>query len=224
MTIRKFMHYLTGRKKIEVDIAKKFPAPEKVERIPETVSISDLLGKLAALTPGSPIEERNRALVSFIAETGCQVNEATKLQWSALDFETHTVKIYGKNERTLKLSKELCARFEELRKILGETKSDGPCFIGYNRYGPLKAAISSRGVELLLKSYAARLGYEDLGPRLLRHSAVIQWYLSGMNESEIQARLGLKTKYSFRVYAPLFAKIRETDSGSKSSSETTSIS
>lgn len=221
MTIRKFMHYLTGRKKIEVDIAKKFPAPEKVERIPETISIRMLLAKLDEVQATNPIEERNRVLVAFLSETGCQVSEAVRLRWSAIDFSAKTVHFYGKNERKITVSDSLAQRFEKLREALGESKGDGPCFIGYNRYGPLKAAISSRGVELLLKGYAQKLGYEDLGPRLLRHSAVIEWFVSGVSENEIQTRLGLKTKYSFRIYEPIFAKLRDA---SKSTNQTTSIS
>lgn len=221
MTIRKLMSYLTGRKKIDIDIAKKLPAPEKVERIPETISIREFLDKLDRSPAGTAIEERNRALIALIAETGCQVNEAAKLKWDALNFDVQQVTFYGKNERTVGLSRTLSDRFAALKSIVSPD-GDGPCFIGYNRYGPLKAAISSRGIELLLKSYATKLGYTDLGPRLLRHSAVIEWYLSGVSEAEIQSRLGLRTKYSFRVYEPLFAQIREGKI--KSNSTTTSIS
>jgi hypothetical protein len=55
----------------------------------------------------------------------------------------------------------------------------------------------------LVKAYAAKLGFPEIVPRTIRHSAVMGWFQQGMTEEEIQRRLGLKSAYAFRAYEAL---------------------
>lgn len=208
MTLRKLMNYLMQRKKLEVDVAKKLPAPEKIERIPFTVPTAKLIEAIRGLDQNEAIFVRNRAILWFLAETGCAVSELVKLRWTEVDLAAKKVEILGKNERQLKISSDLASALEALRA--GQDPKSY-CFTGHNRYGRISGAITTRGVELLVKGYQEKLGLGELTPRLFRHSAVIHWYEQGVSANEIQKRLGLKTPYAFRVYAPLFSKIRSTN-------------
>jgi site-specific recombinase XerD len=217
MTVRKLMNYLTNRKKLDFDIAKKLPAPEKLERVPETVDLAGLRAAVAKLDTGSHLARRNEALFGILMDTGCAVSEAAKLRWAALDLKNGKVTFYGKAERELKLTPHTLASTAKLREFAAD---DELCFIGFNRHGPVRIGkralgITSRGIEMLVKSLAGTLGFPKVTPRTLRHSAVVEWFRAGVNEDEIQKRLGLRTSYAFRIYAPIFSAIR-------SSSETTS--
>lgn len=204
MTVRKLMTYLASRKRIEIDVAKKLPAPAKIERIPFTVDSGKLIEAIRGLETGTPILARNRALLWLLAETGCSVAEAAALRWKETDLEARRVEFLGKSQRTLSISAGLA---NALGEVVGSAKPHEPCFRGFNRFGSLGGAITPRGIELLVKSYEPKLGLGSLTPRSFRHSIVVHWYREGTSESEIQKRLGLKTAYSFRVYAPIFAKI-----------------
>ncbi|MBS1961457.1 MAG: tyrosine-type recombinase/integrase [Bdellovibrionales bacterium] len=225
MTVRKLMNYLTNRKKLDLDVAKRLPAPEKIERVPETLDLARLRTEVATLDTGSPLARRNLALLGLLMDTGCTVSEAAGLRWSAVDAKAGTVRFYPKGEgaaRDLRLSAETLAAFARLRESAG---ADELCFLGFNRHGPMRVGkralgITPRGIELLVKSVAGGLGYAKVTPRTLRHSAVVEWFRAGASEEEIQRRLGLRTPYAFRIYAPIFAAIR--DGRSKSSSGTTS--
>jgi site-specific recombinase XerD len=215
MTVRKLMNYLTNRKKLDLDIAKRLPAPEKIERVPETVDLAKFRADFAKLDTGSPLALRNAALLGLMMDTGCSVSEAAKLRWTQLDLRGGKLSLLGRGsagaERDLKLSPVTLAAIEKLKESAGE---DALCFVGFNRYGPMKVGkrtlgITPRGIEMLVKSLAETLGYSGVTPRTLRHSAVIEWFRAGASEDEIQRRLGLRTPYAFRIYAPIFAAIRE---------------
>lgn len=214
LTVRKLLKYLSKRKKIAIDVGRKLPAPHKVERIPATIDSASLIAAIRALPSETVLDARNRALLWTLTETGCLVSEASRIRYENWGQQTEggqtTLYIDGKSARTIPVSRELYAAIQELRQRAGETQH---LFLGFNRFGPLGSAITPRGVEILVHSYAARLGFPELTPRTLRHSAVVRWSQEGMVRADIQKRLGLKTSYAFRVYDPLI----------KSSSKTTSI-
>lgn len=236
MTVRKLTHYLTTRKKLDLDIAKKLLAPEKIERVPTTIALGSYREKVETLPRESYLALRNGAVLAFLSDTGCSVSEGAKLRWSALQFEegdkVGRVSFYGKSERACPLSSRTLAWLKSLRaEALAlaastdlESIADSVCFVGFNRHGPIRLGkkslgITPRGIEMLVKSLSETLGFAGVTPRTLRHSAVIDWFRNGIREDEIQRRLGLKTPYAFRIYQPIFTAIR-----SKSSSETTSTS
>lgn len=220
MTVRKLMQYLTARKKLDLDIGRKLPAPEKVERVPVTLDATALRKSVLEKDGSSHLRLRNTVLLLTLLETGASVSEVAKLRWSMIDFQAGTLRFLGKSERDLPMSSELTSRFAKLRTHAVD--SDDLCFVGFNRYGPVRLGkksigITSRGVEMLVKGFCEDLGFSEITPRTIRHSAVVAWFRAGVAEPEIQKRLGLKTAYAFRIYQPIFQSIR-------SSSGTTSTS
>jgi site-specific recombinase XerD len=217
MTVRKFFHYLLQRKKVDVDVGRRILTPAKLERIPQTFPLGELTQTIRALPAETIIDRRNRLLLWTLAETGCQVSELTRLrfeQWFSAG-EQGILEIEGKSARKVPVTADL------YREALGVRSASGAqsrwLFLGFNKFGSLGAPISSRGVELLVKSYSSRLGVDGITPRGFRHSAALYWHEQGLSRKEIQERLGLKTDYAFRAYDLIFAK---TDS--KSKTETTS--
>jgi site-specific recombinase XerD len=214
LTAHRFVRYLSQRNQLLIEAPNKLPAPHKVERVPFTVSQKALIDAVRALPVTSVLERRNRALLWVLAETGCQVSEIIQLRFEHwIRSGSHSqVTIPGKASRTLPVSTDLLSEIEELKASShGRTAA---VFLGFNKHGPLGAPISARGVELLVRFYSSRLNIPELTPRTFRHSAVIGWFEQGITQDEIQKRLGLRTAYAFRAYAPLL----------KSSSSATSTS
>lgn len=225
LTVRRMLKYLTLRNKLTLDVGRKIPAPQKIERIPLTVSYSDLLQAVRKLPADVEIQARNRALLWTLVETGCLVSEVTPLRfedWKVLPREqseidvppAYYVTFGGKAARAVPVSSDLYQEIERLRIKAGERQ---PIFLGFNKFGSLGAPITARGIEMLVKSYAPRLGFEILTPRTFRHTAVIEWFKSGLSRAEIQKRLGLKTDYAFRTYDPVFKSMKKTTSISEKS-------
>jgi site-specific recombinase XerD len=204
MTVRKFLNYLLIRNKLAEPIGKLLLTPHKVERLPAVVPLKALIDAIRALPTDTEIHSRNRTLLWVLAETGCIVSEATRLRfedWRTLDDGNGELEILGKNARKVLVSSDLLDAAAKLRAISAGREY---MFLGFNKFGPLKSPITSRGVELLVRVYAERLGFPDLTPRTFRHSAVISWHERGYTQAEIQARLGLRSAYAFRTYEQMF--------------------
>lgn len=208
LTVRRFLKYLSKRKKLRINPAEQMPAPYKVERIPVTVDIAALGPVIRALPTESVIQRRNRVLLWTLTETGCLVSEAANLRYSqwANTPDGAVLRMEGKAPRTIPVSPELMTAIEELKPTEADGASDPHIFGGFNKFGPLGGSISPRGIELLVKHHSTKLGFPELTPRTIRHSCVIFWHREGLKQEEIQLRLGLKTAYAFRVYQPLFKK------------------
>ena len=211
LTVRRFLSYLVNRNKLPVELGKKIPTPHKIERVPFVVSSEKLVQTIQSLGRETLLDERNRVLLWTLAETGCQVSEVATLRFE--DWEVPEgaggqplLQLNGKSPRALPVSVELRESVLGLKARAGGTPY---LFLGFNKFGSLGSAISPRGVELLVKFHAPKLGYPELTPRTFRHSAVLRWYQEGCSREEILKRLGLKTPYAFRSYEPLFAQAEQ---------------
>lgn len=215
LTVQKFLGYLSRRNKIPEGIARKFPTPHKIERIPATVPSERLLAAIRALPSETLLDHRNRVMLWTLAETGCQVSEVAKLRYDCWE-QGPTLALAGKSARKIPVSPEL---FEAVQALRVRGKDSPWLFLGFNKFGSLGAPISPRGIELLVRSYAARLGFPDLTPRTFRHSAVLRWFSEGLAQKQIQDRLGLRTAYAFRVYEVMLAGVsaRSTTAATSSS-------
>lgn len=211
LTVRRFFKYLVGRKQLDVNVSARLPAPYKVERVPKTLNIDDLINALkadssSALEMGSQAA-RNRALVWTLAETGALVSEVARLRFDSLNlaagqpsltiFSAGRVTADGGASRDVPISDGL------LQALSSLDRKTAWLFLGFNKGGPLAAPITPRGIEILLHSYGKRLSYPALTPRLIRHSRVLSWLREGKTKEEVQRLLGLRSDYAFRVYAPL---------------------
>jgi site-specific recombinase XerD len=214
LTVTQFLNYLAKRKKLSPEMSQKVPAPNKIERIPVTVPIDQLLQSIRALPIHTLLDARNQALLWTLAESGCLVSEIPSLRfesWARNSLNSAVVRLGGKELRPVPVSIDLYEAIQALKARTGG-KSNW-IFLGFNKFGSLGAPITSRGVEMLVKHYGPRLGMAQLTPRTFRHSVILHWFEQGVPQAEIQARLGLKTTYAFRSYEPLL----------RSSSKTTSI-
>ena len=203
LTAKKFVTYLSQRKKLSVEFAKKLPAPARLERTPQVVPRAEILKVIETLPSETVKDRRTKLLFWVMSETGALVSEVVRVRYSDLvrpsGKSPALLKIHGKSARDLEISKEL---LDELLALQKGSSSDW-IFTGYNRNGTLGAPMTPRGVELLVKHHFQG---KRLTPRGFRHAAVLTWYQEGISKSEIQKRLGLTSAYAFRVYDLLFEK------------------
>ena len=213
LTVTQFLAYLAKRKKASQSLSQKVAAPHKVEKVPYTLSSQALLSAIQTLPSTTFLDERNRLLLWILAETGCLVSEVSQLrfdQWQSSGKKNACVEFFGKSRRSVPVSPMLFEAVEAFKNREGSHPQW--IFLGFNKFGSLGNPITDRGVELLVKAYAEKLGSSDLTPRTFRHSAVVFWFQQGIKIPEIQARLGLKTSYAFRAYEPLFKSMSGTKS------------
>ncbi len=206
LTVRRLFAYLQKRGRLELDLARRIPAPHKIEKVPRVVHAGDLLARVRELPSESLLECRNRVLLWTLLESGLLVSEAAALREDHFDPESRMLDVPGKQARRIPVSRELLQAMAELQK---RNRGARYLFQGFNRHGPISGtAITPRGIEMLVKSHRPLLG--KVTPRTLRHSVVIHWAREGHDQEKIRVWLGLKTDYAFRAYAPLLRGIKSS--------------
>lgn len=232
ITLHRFIEYLGKRKKIPLVLDRKILTPHKIERVPFVMPYEKLIVAIQHLgdvnryhrnLPGDIRREildlsginnelvfRNRLLLWILAETGCLVSEVCRLRWS--DFQTEVIEFHGKGStlsRKIAVSPSLFEAAMQYRRIQSERGEW--LFRGFNKFGVVGSGpMTPRGVEILVCSLRERfeelLGLsfeEEFTPRTFRHSLIVYWMQQGINRSEIQRRLGLRSPYIFKNYEKL---------------------
>lgn len=204
LTIRKLFRFLKSRNRVSVDIASRVATPFKLEKLPEFEPYDILLAAIHALPAQNDLDRRNRLLLWVLLETGCLASECGKILTDGLGIvsngaEARTIlQIQGKNAREVHISEPL---YRELQCFIKEAhRKPGPIFSGFNKFGSLGGAISSRGVELVVERFARHHRFQAVTPRSIRHSCVVEWMKQGLDSETIQKYLGLRSQYAFRIY------------------------
>jgi site-specific recombinase XerD len=200
ITARSLCRYAFSRKKIEFSPAKFIKPPERMERLPWLPSAQEVASFLELFPAKTPIGVRNRLLVEMIAETALSVSELCSLSWS--DIDGTKLHVPGKRARTIFLSEKLDSRLQEWKKL----NAGKYLYPGYNRHGMATLRMSPRGVELMFRAIEAKSGLSGMVPKTLRHFCVVEWLRKGVDEKEIQRRLGVSNAYSLQAYREVAGK------------------
>ena len=128
---------------------------------------------------------RDRALISFLAATGCRVSEACSVNREDINFRDLQLQVVGKGnkERTVYIDAACALR---LRAWLAEREDDEPALFT-NRFGE---RIEPGGVRDVLGRVAARAGVEGVHPHRFRRTLATQLINRGMSLQEVAAILG----------------------------------
>jgi len=207
--LKSFSQYLTIEGVVESDPARGIAAP-KVERFtPRSMSQLEIERLLAA-----PVERpdahrpeavRDKAMLEMMYSTGMRVSEMVALDVEDVDPVLALVRCAGRGgrERQIPLSSEACdavtAYLDSARKALSLT-GDPALFLNHRG-----RRLTRQGFWLILKTYAANVGIEDITPHTLRHSFAAHALEGGADLREVQRRLGHVSISTTQVYRQLTA-------------------
>ena len=128
---------------------------------------------------------RDRALISFLASTGCRVSEACGVDRGDIDFAGMQLQVVGKGnkERTVYIDAACALR---LRAYLNERTDDEPAlFVNYKF-----ERIDTGGVRLILRKIAKKAGVENVHPHRFRRTLATALIDRGMSLQEVSSILG----------------------------------
>lgn len=128
---------------------------------------------------------RNRAMIAFMASTGCRVSEMTGLNRDALDMANQECVVHGKGdkERTVYFDSVTAMLLDEYLKT---RKDDNPALF----IGKFKERITANGVRDMLTRTAERAGVENAHPHKFRRTRATEWARKGMQIQTISHLLG----------------------------------
>lgn len=129
--------------------------------------------------------DRDRAIVAFLASTGCRIGEVVILNRDALDFSERKCTVHGKG------NKERIVYFSEVAGMLlkryldRRTDASEALFVGRGT-----DRLSDDGFRAMLKKLSKRAGVSNVHPHRFRRTRATTLNRHGMPIQEISALLG----------------------------------
>lgn len=192
--LRAFSKWAKQNQLLETDFAKQLRTPKTAKNLPHTLSVSQaeqLLAWCESQADTSAVMARDWAIFELIYATGARVGEICALVPEDIDFNSRTVRLWGKGskERIVPFSPqaEKALRFY-LQRARGELQKTPPADALF--LGAQGGVVSERIVRGRLHRACALAGVPDLGPHGLRHSMASHMLAGGADLRVIQEMLG----------------------------------
>lgn len=227
--IRGLYEYLLREKRVRSNPAAGLRAPKTGRRLPVAADADQLSGVLD-VSPESPLDIRDHAMLELFYSSGLRLSELTGLNLSGLDLNAAQVRVLGKGhrERLLPVGRkavQALRRWLSVRATLVD--ADEPA-VFVSRLG---RRISTRNVQDRLQRWGVRQGADQtFHPHLLRHSFATHMLESSGDLRAVQELLGhadiattqiythLDFQHLAQVYDQAHPRARRRDSGGEESS------
>jgi integrase/recombinase XerC len=200
--IRSFYRYMVREKILEANPIEKTSSPKLDKRLPEFLTIDEVVRLLNAPDLSKPHGQRDRALLELLYASGLRVSELVHLDIGEINLGTGEIRVWGKGskERMVLMGKPATKAVSNYLaqgrpKLVGEKKTNA-LFI--NRYGQ---RIPERRVQKLLEEYAKQAGIEKrVHPHILRHTFATHLLDGGADLRVVQELLGHAQLSSTQIY------------------------
>lgn len=212
-SLKGFYNYMEIEGLLTQNPAALLLAPKVSRKLPEVLSIEEVIRLIAAIDHSTPIGRRNRAILEILYACGLRVSELIDLKISNFYQEIGVFKIKGKGnkERLVPVGEEalnLLQLYLEERKLQDNIASDAEDIIFLNRRGK---QLSRQMIFILLKDLAAKAGVEKkVSPHTFRHTFATHLIEGGANLRVVQELLGHSSITTTEIYTHLdIAHLRE---------------
>lgn len=193
--------------------ASSITTSKKEKKLPDVLSVEEVMKLLNSLNSDTPINARNQAMIELDYATGLRVSELTNLKLSDLRLTSKMISTRGKgdkerlipvNDYCLKLLRNYII---ESRPLLLNGKHD-PGFVFLNAQGN---HYSRQSYFLLIKQLCKDVGIEkNISPHTLRHSFATHLLEAGTDLRIIQELLGHESISTTQIYTHLSNKTIKT--------------
>lgn len=209
--IKAFFHFMQKEGMISDDISDMLKAPKIEKKMPEIMSMDEVVRLLEQPSGDSPKEIRDKAMLELLYATGIRVTELITLKVSDLNLsmgfiicrDAHKERIipFGTEARNA-----LLRYIGEVRESMIEDKTSDVLFANCSG-----KPMSRQGFWKLIKYYTKKAGITaDITPHTLRHSFAAHLVENGADLRSVQEMLGHSDISTTQIYASLnHNRIRE---------------
>ena len=193
--VKAFFQFLSRRKVIEVNPARRVKTPKLPQRLPRAVPVDEAFALMEAPDAQKVLGLRDMAMLEVLYGGGLRVSELCGLGVDDLDVRARTARVLGKGnkERICPLHEGAIAAVVAWLERRGElllkpAKKQDPSALFLNFRG---GRLTTRSVERHLDKYVTQLGLNrKMSPHALRHSFATHLLAGGADIRSIQELLG----------------------------------
>ena len=210
-SLKAFYHFMFREGMVGEDVSERLKAPKIEKKMPEILTMDEVVRLLEQPSGDSPKEIRDKAMLELLYATGIRVTELITLKLSDVNLQMGFIVCKDANkERVIPFGNE--ARNALIRYLEGtrEAMIDDPrsVYLFANCSGQ---PMSRQGFWKLVKHYAKKAGITtDITPHTLRHSFAAHLVENGADLRSVQEMLGHSDISTTQIYANMNQnKIRE---------------
>jgi len=204
--IKNYHKFLIQNEYLKDDVAKSIERPKLVKKLPNVLSIEDVV-KLLDIRGTSAFDIRNKCMLELMYGTGLRISELLSLTTNDIDTFNATVRCVGKGdkERIVPINDYIIESLDNYLNVRGEllkNKTTKELFL--NKNGD---ALSRKGFFKILKQLLLEKGLDpNVSPHTLRHSFATHLLEYGADLRVIQEMLGHSDISTTRIYTHITNK------------------
>ncbi len=210
-SIKALFHFMAQEGIVKKDITDGLKAPKIEKKMPEILTMDEVIRLLEQPSGNSHKEIRDKAMLELLYATGIRVTELITLKVSDVNLPMSFIICRDAHkERVIpfgKAAKEALVRYlTEAREQMIEDKSSDILFCNFSG-----APMSRQGFWKLIKFYAKKAGITaDITPHTLRHSFAAHLVENGADLRSVQEMLGHSDISTTQIYVNMnHNRIRE---------------
>jgi len=210
-SMKAFFHYCDKELGLSRDPSEKLKSPKIEKKIPEILTMDEVVRLLEQPRGDMPKEVRDKAMLELLYATGIRVSELINLEISDVNMQMSYIICRDANkERVIPFGNEarhaLIRYMETSRAVMVEDKSSTVLFVNCSGQ-----KMSRQGFWKLIKYYAKKAGImADITPHTLRHSFAAHLVENGADLRSVQEMLGHSDISTTQIYATMnHNRIRE---------------
>lgn len=201
--LRSFFNYLVFEDYRESNPLDLIETPKIGRKLPDTLSLDDINGLIAAIDLGKPEGERNRAILETLYSCGLRVSELINLKLSDLFFEEGFIKVTGKGDKQRfvpivpSTQKFINIYRKQIRPLL-PIQTGHEDFLFLNRRG---RQLTRAMIFTIIKQLAEKISLnKSISPHTFRHSFATHLLQNNADLRSIQLLLGHESITTTEIY------------------------
>ncbi|NLX42132.1 MAG: tyrosine-type recombinase/integrase, partial [Chloroflexi bacterium] len=203
--LKRLFNFLEDEGVIEANPARRVKVPRPKQRKPKGIKRADFLALLATTKAGTVHDLRDRAIMLFLADTGCRVGGLCGLQVHEVNLTAGLASVTEKGDRTrlVPFTQTTAAALSDWLQVRPEDR--GPwLFVGM---GPTAHdRMAANGVNRILQRRATEAGIEGpVNPHSFRHAFARDFLMHGGDLASLADLMGHSSVTVTRDYYAVFA-------------------
>ena len=206
-SLRTFFQFLVREGTIETNPAKLVATPKIERKLPNHLSMEDVVRFIETPDLNTDLGKRDRAIIEFLYATGIRVGELVSIDLKDIDFREKLVRVTGKRKKQRIVPfgepslQALMHYLSETRPIFlnncpPATRDANAVFLNYQG-----TRITTRSVGRMIDKYIKRCAdIHDISPHSLRHSFATHLLDQGADLRDIQELLGHALLSTTQIY------------------------
>ena len=187
---------------VPVDVAREVNPPAVPERLPEAISVTEVLAVLDAPPKDTPAGLRSRALLELLYGSGCRVSEAVGTDIDDIDLVENTLVVTGKGnkQRMVPIGSHTVTAVQDYlvrARPAAAVKGRGSPALFLNARG---GRLSRQSAWSAIRSAGEAAGISDLHPHTMRHSFATHLLQGGADIRVVQELLGHASVTTTQIY------------------------